>query len=56
VIYAESLGIYPPNTAYVRILYGKKEQSFLLSSTMSKSGSIELYAPRSPKGGVVTNP
>jgi hypothetical protein len=43
VIYAESLGIFPPNTAYVRILYGKKEQSFLLSSTMSKSGSIELY-------------
>jgi hypothetical protein len=42
VIYAESLGSFPPNTAYVRILYGKKEQSFLLSSTMSKSGSIEL--------------
>jgi hypothetical protein len=56
VIYAESLGIYPPNTAYVRIIYGKKEQSFLLSSTMSKSGSIELYTPRPPKGGVVTNP
>ncbi|SEO30660.1 hypothetical protein SAMN05660816_02565 [Niastella yeongjuensis] len=43
VIYAESLGTFPPNTAYVRIIYGKKEQSFLLSSTMSKSGSIELY-------------
>jgi hypothetical protein len=53
VIYAESLGAFPPNTAYVRILYGKKEQSFLLSSTMSKSGSIELYAPHPPKGGDV---
>jgi hypothetical protein len=45
LIYAESLGGYPPNTALVRIIYGKKEQSFLLSSTMSKSGSIELYKP-----------
>jgi hypothetical protein len=42
VIHAESLGEYPPNTALVRIIYGKKEQSFLLSSSMSKSGSIEL--------------
>ena len=42
VIYAESLGIYPPNTALVRIIFGKKEESFLLSSSMSKSGSIEL--------------
>ncbi|WP_205510012.1 hypothetical protein [Longitalea arenae] len=43
VIHAESLGIYPPNTALVRIIYGKKEESFLLSSSMSKSGSLELY-------------
>ena len=42
VIHAESLGEYPPNTALVRMIYGKKEQSFLLSSSMSKSGSIEL--------------
>ncbi|WP_207514074.1 hypothetical protein [Longitalea luteola] len=42
VIYAESLGSFPPNTALVRIIYGKKEESFLLSSSMSKSGSIEL--------------
>ncbi|AEV99834.1 hypothetical protein A4D02_25890 [Niastella koreensis] len=56
VIYAESLGIYPPNTAYVRILYGKKEQSFLLSSTMSKSGSIELYTrPPATGGGVIAS-
>lgn len=46
VIYAESLGVYPPNTALVRIIYGKKEESFLLSSSMSKSGSIELYNPQ----------
>jgi hypothetical protein len=53
VIHAESLGIYPPNTALVRIIYGKKEQSFLLSSSMSKSGSIELMnnSPLPPKGG-----
>lgn len=42
VIHAESLGEFPPNTALVRIIYGKNEQSFLLSSSMSKSGSIEL--------------
>lgn len=42
VVYAESLGEYPPNTALVRIIYGKNEQSFLLSSSMSKSGSIEM--------------
>ena len=42
VIHAESLGEFPPNTALVRIIYGKGEQSFLLSSSMSKSGSIEL--------------
>jgi hypothetical protein len=42
VIHAESLGEYPPNTALVRIISGKKEESFLLSSSMSKSGSIEL--------------
>jgi hypothetical protein len=42
VIHAESLGEFPPNTALVRIIYGKKEESFLLSSSMSKSGSIEL--------------
>ncbi len=42
VIHAESLGIYPPNTALVRIIFGKKEESFLLSSSMSKSGSVEL--------------
>lgn len=42
VIHAESLGIYPPNTALVRIITGKKEESFLLSSSMSKSGSVEL--------------
>lgn len=42
VIHAESLGEYPPNTALVRIIYGKKEESFLLSSSMSKSGSVEL--------------
>lgn len=52
VIHAESLGIYPPNTALVRIIYGKKEQSFLLSSSMSKSGSIELMNNSGlPKGG-----
>jgi hypothetical protein len=57
VIYAESMGIFPPNTAYVRILYGKKEQGFLLSSTMSKSGCIELYAhpAQSPKGEIIGN-
>jgi len=43
VIFAESLGTFPPNTALVRIIYGKKEESFLLSSSLSKSGSIELY-------------
>lgn len=42
VVYAESLGSFPPNTALVQIRYGKKEESFLLSSNMSKSGSIEL--------------
>jgi 3-deoxy-D-manno-octulosonic-acid transferase len=42
LIHAESLGEFPPNTALVRIIYGKKEESFLLSSSMSKSGSIEL--------------
>jgi hypothetical protein len=42
VVYAESLGSYPPNTALVQLRYGKKEESFLLSSNMSKSGSIEL--------------
>lgn len=42
VIYAESLGFYPPNTALVRVLFGKKEENFLLSSNMSKSASIEL--------------
>lgn len=46
VIYAESLGTFPPNTALLRLLYGKKEESFLLSSTMAKSGSIELYNPK----------
>jgi len=48
VIYAESLGDFPPNTALVRIIYGKKEESFLLSSTMSKSGSIELLNNGAP--------
>jgi hypothetical protein len=42
VIHAESLGEFPPNTALVRIIYGKSEQSFLLSSSMAKSGSIEM--------------
>jgi hypothetical protein len=42
-VYAESLGAYPPNTAYVKLICGSKETSFLLSSTMSKSSSIELY-------------
>jgi hypothetical protein len=42
VVFAESLGTYPPNTALVQILYGKKRESFLLSSNMSKSASIEL--------------
>jgi hypothetical protein len=42
VIYAESLGSFPPNTALLRVLYGKKEENFLLSSNLSKSGSIEL--------------
>jgi hypothetical protein len=42
-VYAESLGIYPPNTAYVKLICGDKETSFLLSSTMSKSSSIEMY-------------
>jgi|GEM_PF-3133827 len=42
VIYAESLGEFPPNTALVQVRYGKKEESFLLSSNMSKSASIEL--------------
>ncbi|HEX6432168.1 MAG TPA: hypothetical protein VF008_30965 [Niastella sp.] len=42
VVYAESLGSFPPNTALLRVIYGKKEESFLLSSTMAKSGSIEL--------------
>ncbi len=46
VIYAESLGTFPPNTALLRLIYGKKEESFLLSSTMAKSGSIELYNPK----------
>jgi hypothetical protein len=45
-IYAESLGTFPPNTALLRLIYGKKEESFLLSSTMAKSGSIELYNPK----------
>lgn len=48
VIYAESMGTFPPNTAYVRILYGKKEENFLLSSNMSKSGSIELVGSPAP--------
>ena len=50
VIYAESMGTFPPNTALLRLIYGKKEESFLLSSTMAKSGSIELYnsTPRTP--------
>jgi hypothetical protein len=49
VIYAESLGTFPPNTALLRLIYGKKEESFLLSSTMAKSGSIELYnTPQTP--------
>jgi hypothetical protein len=48
VIHAESLGVYPPNTALVRIICGKSEQSFLLSSSMSKSGSIELVNPQTP--------
>jgi len=42
-VYAESMGLYPPNTAYVRLICGDKETSFLLSSTMSKSSSIELF-------------
>lgn len=42
VVYAESLGTFPPNTALVQILYGKKRESFLLSSNMSKSASVEL--------------
>jgi hypothetical protein len=42
VVYAESLGTYPPNTALIQVSYGKKEESFLLSSNLSKSGSIEL--------------
>jgi hypothetical protein len=44
IVYAESLGEFPPNTALVRVLYGKKEESFLLSSNMSKSASIELVS------------
>jgi hypothetical protein len=52
VIHAESLGIYPPNTALVRIIFGKKEESFLLSSSMSKSGSVELM---NNKGSTVSN-
>jgi hypothetical protein len=55
VIYAESLGSFPPNTALVRIIAGKKEESFLLSSSMSKSGSIELYSPQPPEGGAFSN-
>jgi hypothetical protein len=52
VIHAESLGEYPPNTALVRIISGRKEESFLLSSSMSKSGSIELMnSPQPPKAG-----
>jgi hypothetical protein len=46
VVYAESLGAYPPNTALVQILYGKKRESFLLSSNMSKSASVELVNSR----------
>lgn len=42
-VYAESLGSIPPNTAYVRLICGKKETGFLLSSTMAKSSSIEIY-------------
>jgi hypothetical protein len=42
-VYAESLGSIPPNTAYVRLICGEQETSFLLSSNMSKSSSIELY-------------
>lgn len=42
VVYADSLGEYPPNTALVRVIYGAKEESFLLSSNLSKSASIEL--------------
>ncbi|THU39666.1 hypothetical protein FAM09_14310 [Niastella caeni] len=48
IVYAESLGTFPPNTALVRVLYGKKEENFLLSSSMSKSGSVELYNPSDP--------
>lgn len=48
VIYAESLGTFPPNTALIHMLYGKKEQSFLLSSNMSGSGSIELMGAPAP--------
>jgi hypothetical protein len=42
VVYAESLGAFPPNTALLHVLFGKKEENFLLSSNLSKSGSIEL--------------
>jgi hypothetical protein len=42
IVQAESLGEYPPNTALVQVLYGNKRESFLLSSSMSKSASIEL--------------
>lgn len=42
IVHAESLGEYPPNTALVQVLYGNKRESFLLSSNMSKSASIEL--------------
>jgi hypothetical protein len=42
-VYAESLGSIPPNTAYVRLICGDQETSFLLSSNMSKSSSIEIY-------------
>ena len=48
VIYAESLGTFPPNTALVHMLFGKKEENFLLSSNMSKSASIELMNNGAP--------
>ncbi|HYG50518.1 MAG TPA: hypothetical protein VD905_06425 [Flavobacteriales bacterium] len=43
LLYAESLGSTPPNTAAIRIIDGDKEKLFILNSDYSHCGALRFY-------------
>jgi hypothetical protein len=42
IFHAHNLGLYPPNTAMLEILYGNKKEEILVSSDLSTSSGINL--------------